>query len=240
MNLILDFGNSLTKYFFVNDDKILERGSFPSSKFDQNILDIKSKRDTEKLIYSSVINIKRKQLSDVFNNTMIISLKDKDLKLPFTNQYKDETLGEDRVALVSAGLNLYPDKDLLIIDIGTCITYDLVSLNKEYIGGSISPGFNLRYSSLHDYTSRLPKLDFMPIESIIGESTEEHIHTGIYNGVIGEINYNIERHRDALRNIETIISGGGANFLLNKIKNVIFADQDFLAHGLNHILQINS
>ena len=80
----------------------------------------------------------------------------------------------------------------------------------------------------------------MPIESIIGESTEEHIHAGIYNGVIGEINYNIERHRDELPNIETIISGGGANFLLNKIKNVIFADQDFLAHGLNHILQINS
>ena len=240
MNLILDFGNSLTKYFFVNDDKILERGSFPSSKFDQNILDIKSKRDTEKLIYSSVINIKRKQLSDVFNNTMIISLKDKDLKLPFTNQYKDETLGEDRVALVSAGLNLYPDKDLLIIDIGTCITYDLVSLNKEYIGGSISPGFNLRYSSLHDYTSRLPKLDFMPIESIIGESTEEHIHAGVFNGVIGEINYNITRHKNDLPNIETIICGGGANFLLNKIKNVIFADQDFLAHGLNHILQINS
>ena len=240
MNLILDFGNSLTKYFFVNDDKILERGSFPSSKFDQNILGIKSKRDTEKLIYSSVINIKRKQLSDVFNNTMIISLKDKDLKLPFTNQYKDETLGEDRVALVSAGLNLYPDKDLLIIDIGTCITYDLVSLNKEYIGGSISPGFNLRYSSLHDYTSNLPKLNFMPIESIIGESTEEHIHAGVFNGVIGEINYNITRHKNDLPNIETIICGGGANFLLNKIKNVIFADQDFLAHGLNHILQINS
>ena len=240
MNLILDFGNSLTKYFFVNDDKILERGSFPSSKFDQNILGIKSKRDTEKLIYSSVINIKRKQLSDVFNNTMIISLKDKDLKLPFTNQYKDETLGEDRVALVSAGLNLYPDKDLLIIDIGTCITYDLVSSNKEYIGGSISPGFNLRYSSLHDYTSNLPKLDVMPIESIIGESTEEHIHAGVFNGVIGEINYNITRHKNDLPDLETIISGGGANFLLNKIKNVIFADQDFLAHGLNHILQINS
>ena len=240
MNLILDFGNSLTKYFFVNDDKILERGSFPSSKFDQNILGIKSKRDTEKLIYSSVINIKRKQLSDVFNNTMIISLKDKDLKLPFTNQYKDETLGEDRVALVSAGLNLYPDKDLLIIDIGTCITYDLVSSNKEYIGGSISPGFNLRYSSLHDYTSNLPKLNFMPIESIIGESTEEHIHAGVFNGVIGEINYNITRHKNDLPNIEIIICGGGANFLLNRIKNVIFADQDFLAHGLNHILQINS
>ena len=179
-------------------------------------------------------------MSDIFKNSKIISLKDKNLKLPFSTQYKDETLGEDRVALVSAGLNLYPDKDLLIIDIGTCITYDLVSSNKEYIGGSISPGFNLRYSSLHDYTSNLPKLNFMPIESIIGESTEEHIHAGVFNGVIGEINYNITRHKNALPNIEIIICGGGANFLLNKIKNVIFADQDFLAHGLNHILQINS
>ena len=240
MNLILDFGNSLTKYFFVNDDKILERGSFPSSKFDDNILDINSKGKIDKLIYSSVIDDKGKELSDIFKNSKIVSLKDENLKLPFSIQYKDETLGEDRVALVSAGLNLYPDKDLLIIDIGTCITYDLVSSNKEYIGGSISPGFNLRYSSLHDYTSNLPKLNFTPTESIIGESTEEHIHTGIYNGVIGEINYNIKRHGDDLPNIETIICGGGANFLLNKIKNVIFADQDFLAHGLNHILQINS
>ena len=240
MNLIFDFGNSFTKYFFVKNNMVVERGSFISRNFDQNILGLNSKGKIDKLIYSSVIDDKGKELSDIFKNSKIISLKDENLKLPFSIQYKDETLGEDRVALVSAGLNLYPDKDLLIIDIGTCITYDLVSLNKEYIGGSISPGFNLRYSSLHDYTSRLPKLDFMPIESIIGESTEEHIHAGIYNGVIGEINYNIERHRDELPNIETIISGGGANFLLNKIKNVIFADQDFLAHGLNHILQINS
>ena len=239
MNLIFDFGNSLIKYFLIHHDKVIERGSFTSSEFDENILDIKTKGHIEKIIYSSVIDDKREELSDVFKNSIIISLKDKNLKLPFTNQYKSETLGEDRVALVSAGLNLHPGKDLLIIDIGTCITYDLVSSNKEYIGGSISPGFNLRYSSLHDYTAKLPKLNPMPIESIIGQSTEEHIHTGIFNGVIGEINYNIERHRNDIPTIETIISGGGANFLLNKIKNVIFADQDFLAHGLNHILQTN-
>ena len=240
MNLIFDFGNSFTKYFFVQNNMVVERGSFISRNFDQNILGINSKGKIDKLIYSSVIDDKGKELSDIFKNSKIISLKDENLKLPFSTQYKDETLGEDRVALVSAGLNLYPDKDLLIIDIGTCITYDLVSSNKEYIGGSISPGFNLRYSSLHDYTSRLPKLDFMPIESIIGESTEEHIHAGVFNGVIGEINYNITRHKNDLPNIETIICGGGANFLLNKIKNVIFAHQDYLAHGLNHILQINS
>ena len=240
MNLIFDFGNSLTKYFFIQDDKVIERGSFTSSKFDENILHVKNKGKIEKLIYSSVIDDKGKELSDVFEKTIIISLKDENLTLPFTNQYKSETLGEDRVALVSAGLNLYPNKDLLIIDVGTCITYDLVSSNKEYVGGSISPGFNLRYKSLNDYTSNLPKLDPMPMESIIGQSTEEHIHSGIYNGIIGEINYNIARHRDDLANIETIISGGGSNFLLNKIKNVIFADQDFLAYGLNHILQTNS
>ena len=240
MNLIFDFGNSFTKYFFVKNNMVVERGSFISRNFDQNILGLNSKGKIDKLIYSSVIDDKGKELSDIFKNSKIISLKDENLKLPFSIQYKDETLGEDRVALVSAGLNLYPDKDLLIIDIGTCITYDLVSSNKEYIGGSISPGFNLRYSCLHDYTSNLPKLNFMPIESIIGESTEEHIHAGVFNGVIGEINYNITRHKNDLPNLETIISGGGANFLLNKIKNVIFADQDFLAHGLNHILQINS
>ena len=119
MNLIFDFGNSLTKYFFIQDDKVIDRGSFISNKFDDNILAIKNKRSIEKLIYSSVIDDKRDELSSIFKNSKIISLRDMTIKLPFTNEYKSETLGDDRVALVSAGLNLYPNKDLLIIDIGT-------------------------------------------------------------------------------------------------------------------------
>jgi type III pantothenate kinase len=113
-------------------------------------------------------------------------------------------------------------------------------MNKKYLGGSISPGFNSRYSSLSDRTSNLPKLEFKTPKSLIGDSTEEHIHAGIYYGIIGEISSNIERQKVRFPNIEIIVSGGGSNFLLNKIKNVIFADQDFLAHGLNHILQTNS
>jgi type III pantothenate kinase len=240
MNLIFDFGNSLTKYFFIQDDKVIDRGSFISNKVDDNMLAIKNKRSIEKLIYSSVIDDKRDELSSIFKNSKIISLRDKTIKLPFTNEYKSETLGDDRVALVSAGLSLYPNKDLLIIDIGTCITYDIVTMNKKYLGGSISPGFNSRYSSLSDRTSNLPKLEFKTPKSLIGDSTEEHIHAGIYYGIIGEISYNIERQKVRFPNIEIIVSGGGSNFLLNKIKNVIFADQNFLAHGLNHILQINS
>ena len=139
MNLIFDFGNSLTKYFFIQDDKVIDRGSFISNKFDDNILAIKNKRSIEKLIYSSVIDDKREELSTIFKNSKVISLRDKTIKLSFTNEYKSETLGDDRVALVSAGLNLYPNKDLLIIDIGTCITYDIVTMNKKYLGGSISP-----------------------------------------------------------------------------------------------------
>ena len=108
MNLIFDFGNSLTKYFFVQNNMVVERGSFISRNFDQNILSINSKGKIDKLIYSSVIDDKGKELSDIFKNSKIISLKDENLKLPFSTQYKDETLGEDRVALVSAGLNLYP------------------------------------------------------------------------------------------------------------------------------------
>ena len=86
MNLIFDFGNSLTKYFFIQDDKVIDRGSFISNKVDDNMLAIKNKRSIEKLIYSSVVDDKRDELSSIFKNSKIISLRDKTIKLPFTNE----------------------------------------------------------------------------------------------------------------------------------------------------------
>jgi type III pantothenate kinase len=133
----------------------------------------------------------------------------------------------------------YPQTNTLIIDIGTCITYDFIDSKNIYHGGAISPGFNLRYSSLNDHTSNLPLLEFKEIDTLIGSNTEDSIHSGIYNGIIAEINYHIEKLCIDYNDLNVVITGGSSKFLLNRIKNAIFADQDFLAIGLNNIINYN-
>ena len=143
------------------------------------------------------------------------------------------------MALVSSAILSYPQTNTLIIDIGTCITYDFVDSKNIYHGGAISPGFNLRYSSLNDHTSNLPLLEFKEIDTLIGSNTEDSIHSGIYNGVIAEINDHIEKLFIDYNDLKVVITGGCSKFLLNKIKNAIFADQDFIAFGLNYIINYN-
>ena len=134
---------------------------------------------------------------------------------------------------------IIPKQNNLIIDIGTCITYDFIDSKNIYHGGAISPGFNLRYSSLNDHTSNLPLLEFKEIDTLIGSNTEDSIHSGIYNGIIAEINYHIEKLFIDYNDLNVVITGGSSKFLLNRIKNAIFADQDFIAVGLNYIINYN-
>ena len=145
----------------------------------------------------------------------------------------------DRVALISSAYINYKNQNNLIIDLGTCITYDFVDLNGTYLGGAISPGITTRYKSLNQNTSNLPLLKYDKIDQILGLTTNESIHIGVNTGVLGEISHYINRLRNSYSDFNVIITGGDSIFLLNKIKNAIFADQDFLATGLNYIIKLN-
>ncbi|HJN54743.1 MAG TPA: type III pantothenate kinase, partial [Flavobacteriaceae bacterium] len=162
------------------------------------------------------------------------------LKLPFNNLYKSkETLGSDRIALASAVIKNYPNSNVLVIDAGTCITMDFIDKNGNYHGGSISPGIDMRYSSLSNYTSNLPKLEKTYPSNIIGSSTEESIHSGIVNGVVFEIRESISEYQRKYKDIKVILAGGDSVFLSKPLKISIFANQNFLLEGLNFILNLN-
>ena len=145
----------------------------------------------------------------------------------------------DRIALASAATHLYPNKNMLVIDAGTCITYDFISSEKEYIGGSISPGISLRYKSLHTFTDKLPLLEANNSKLLTGNNTATSIHTGVVNGVLYEIDGFIEAYKNNYENLTVILTGGDAHFLRDTIKNDIFANSNFLLEGLNHILEYN-
>ena len=132
------------------------------------------------------------------------------------------------------------NNNVLIIDAGTCITFDFVTKDNDYLGGAISPGIRLRYKALNNLTANLPLLETTQPLTIIGNSTETAIHSGIVFGIINEIDGTIDYYKQKYPDLTVILTGGDTNFLSNQLKNSIFANSNFLLEGLNFILDYNS
>ena len=161
-------------------------------------------------------------------------------QLPFENAYDTpETLGVDRLALMAAASKFYPEAAVLVIDAGTCVTYDFIDASGVYRGGAISPGLRLRYEALHHFTAKLPLLSKEMPDSITGTSTTASIHSGVTVGLIHEIDGVIDAYKSEYEDLTVILTGGDANFLSKRLKNTIFANSNFLLEGLNHILKFN-
>ncbi|TNJ41257.1 type III pantothenate kinase [Tamlana fucoidanivorans] len=241
MNLVIDVGNSFVKLAVFKSDEIQYREVIRLKAVLEAISVLKARySNLNKAIISSVGQLNQYQIASIQGefDTLILGV---DTLLPFHNQYKTpKTLGVDRIALVSAAINLYPNNNTLIIDAGTCITYDFVNSQKQYLGGAIAPGLMMRYKSLNNLTANLPLLKLSMPQSITGNSTTECMHSGVVFGVINEIEGAIAQYQDKYSDLTVILTGGDAKFLSKQLKSSIFAHSNFLLEGLNYILQINS
>ena len=239
MNLILDVGNSLLKIALFKKSELIQKFKF-SENYKRNIEDIISNNNVTHSIISNVGRIDDSIINILKESTNLLLVSNQ-LKIPFKNLYKSKnTLGQDRLALVSAAAFNFPNENVLIVDVGSCITYDFKNNNNEYLGGGISPGISMRFKSLNTFTSNLPLIDFDSIYQLIGNNTKNSITSGVVNGTISEINGIIQQYREEFKNIRIILTGGDSNFLLKRIKNTIFADRNFLLIGLNKLLEDNS
>jgi type III pantothenate kinase len=160
--------------------------------------------------------------------------------LPVTNLYQTpETLGNDRLAAAVAGFSLYPRHHVLVINAGTAVTYDLVTSDGSYHGGSISPGMNLRFRALHTFTEQLPLLSHREINFLAGSDTEGSVLSGVINGMAAEMEGMIARYQDLYPGIKIILSGGDLNYFVNRLKISIFALPNIVIYGLHEILAFN-
>jgi len=233
MNLVIDIGNTLVKYAVFNDKKIIKFEK--SDDFDTKIIDdLLQKHIIKNIIISSVrgkVTLKR---------DLNITYLSESTKLPISMKYKtSHSLGKDRLAGVVAASVLYPNKNILIIDAGTCLTMDFIDKNKVYSGGRISPGVEMRYNSLNKLTKNLPKLTLNQSYSPIGVDTNSSIVSGVQNGIIAEAETIINDFREENENLFVILTGGDTIFFENALKNSIFADQNLVLKGLNEILKYN-
>lgn len=241
MNLIVDVGNTFVKFAVFQADTLICKVSLELSEFKKEFKKIKNEfPNLKNAIISSVGRLSKKQIEIVEEDLKVLLLSH-DIELPFKNLYKTpRTLGVDRIALVSASVSQFPDNNVLIIDAGTCITYDFITNRNEYLGGAISPGIRLRYHTLHNFTANLPLLEKNQPKNIIGDSTESSIHSGVVIGIVKEIDGVIDQYKAEHQDLTVILTGGDANFLSNQLKNSIFANSNFLLEGLNYILDFNS
>ena len=236
MNLIIDIGNTRAKVAVFNKDKLMFNLSVDHKNINKNIEKLQKEYNLKNCIFSSVANTSTEAESYKLNKFIKLNHK---TKVPFLNKYNTpKTLGVDRIALASAAAYQYQKKNVLIIDSGTCITYDFLNAKNEYIGGAISPGINLRYKSLNQFTANLPLLKQANYK-LIGKDTKSSIHSGVLNGFIKEIDGVIEQYQHKYSNLTVVLTGGDTNFLAKKLKSSIFATPNFLLEGLNSILIYN-
>lgn len=240
MNLAIDVGNTLVKLGVFDSGKLILKKICIKKDFLNSLSEISDAYPNIKnAIISSVGNFTEHQLSKVQQRYAVFYLNH-ETKIPFVNKYATpQTLGVDRIALISAAVKQYPQQNVLVIDAGTCITYDFLNAENEYLGGAISPGIAMRYKSLHTFTEKLPLLDANNPKILTGNSTTASIHSGVVNGVLYEIEGVISEYRKNYNNLTVILTGGDTHFLRDSIKNDIFANSNFLLEGLNHILEYN-
>jgi type III pantothenate kinase len=241
MNLVVDAGNTFIKLAVYGKDGILDMRQLPLQEFCQGIQKVfEDYPGIRRAIVSSVAHLDKRGL-DVLHVFCPVHLLGKDTRFPFKNSYATpQTLGVDRIALATAAFYNNPHGNTLVVDAGSCVTYDMVNDYGEYLGGAISPGLRMRYRAMHEQTANLPLLE--PVEEVldfIGNSTQSGMHSGVVNGLRLEIDGMIALYESRFPHLTVILTGGDGHFLSKRLKNTIFADSNFLLKGLNHLLEYN-
>ena len=238
MILTVDVGNTRIKAAVFEGSTVLENFVFEKNELEKKIEKILKKfPKCSDLVVASVGNVEKQSFLAFENELNIHFLTHEDV-YPFVNKYATpKTLGIDRMVLASGATLQFPKQNRLVIDAGTCITYDFIDENDNYLGGAISPGLRLRYEALHNYTAKLPLLAFEVPELYIGNSTAQAIHSGVVNGFVYEIDGFIDEYRENFSNFIIILTGGDAVFLAKRLKNTIFANSNFLLESLNQTFQ---
>jgi type III pantothenate kinase len=237
MNICIDFGNTSIKAAAFNGDKIVS--NYNKLNYVE-LLNLVNEHIDYKLAISSVSN-EVVHIVNLIENKERLTIINYLTPVPIKNLYQTpETLGMDRLAAVIGAHFLYPETNCLVIDAGTCITYDLLDKSGNYHGGSISPGMDMRYKAINHYTAKLPMIEDRSFEGLIGKNTNDAIVSGINHGVLGEVNWVISSYKEKYPGIQTVMCGGNIAFFETKIKERIFAVPELVLVGLNRILNYNA
>jgi len=238
--ICIDAGNTLTKVALMKDGSVLALDSFSLADTEGLLHHIRSLPQADACILSSVSAVDD-GVMDVFQQKTAYFMElTANTPVPVCNLYQTpETLGKDRLAAVVGAYSLFPGKDVLVFDAGTALTIDFIDREGKYHGGNISPGLNMRFRALHDYTQKLSLESQTNDYEMIGTSTASAITSGVQNGIVFEMNYYMNHFVKKFPQLVTILTGGDVNFFENKFETRIFAEPNLVSIGLEKIVLFN-
>ena len=237
--LCFDFGNTRRKAaVFIND--VMSETIYLENDELETLELIMEKYKPEGTILSSVIN-HNAAIEKFLSQKSTFHKLSAATKINFTTPVgKPETIGADRLALIAAAVHFYPAKNNLIIGLGSCITYNFVNQSHQFLGGSISPGMDMRFKAMNDYTALLPLEKETWNFPLIGYDTRTNLQSGVLIGMAAEIEGIIGRYSSKYGNFNVVLTGGNSSYFAGQLKTRIFADHNFLFKGLYALSQLNN
>jgi type III pantothenate kinase len=239
MDLVIDLGNTNKKLALFKNGKLFRLRQYPFFNLEivRDFVDHNPRID--RCILASVVAYPQSVRNFLEHRFSFLEFTEL-TPIPILNRYRSKTtLGKDRLAAAVAAAGLFPGKEVLVINMGTCITYDFVNATGEYLGGAISPGIQMCLEALHTFTGKLPLVRLRKNETLIGNTTERSMLSGVLNGAIAEIEGITGRYREQFPELVTILSGGDAKYFDKQLKISIFALPNIVIHGLYQILDFN-
>ncbi|MFK7809023.1 MAG: type III pantothenate kinase [Saprospiraceae bacterium] len=238
MNLIIDIGNTRVKLAAFEGKEIQQKWLWPTLE-EEKLLRLIKRKKIKQIALSSTRGTDKALLKRLSKVVPVLELSAK-TPLPIINSYKTpKTLGKDRLAAVIAANDLFPNKNCLVIDAGTCITYDLITKAGEYLGGGISPGVDMRFKAMDTFTAKLPLVKRTKEIALIGNTTDTALRSGGALGAVFEVAGFIKAYRKEFSPLTVILTGGAADFFEAHLKTKIFVNHNLVLLGLNKILNHN-
>lgn len=237
--LCLDFGNSRLKAALFENDTLKEKFVLGDDAL-QQIEAIVRQQQPAHSILSSVITHDAEVETFLKAHTQFHKLGHTS-RLPFTLPVgKPETVGADRLAIAAAAVHLFKNSNTLVIALGSCVTYNFINQQRQLMGGAISPGMQMRFRAMHEYTALLPLVPACWNVPLIGYDTATNMQSGVVLGMAKEMDGMIDEYNLRFRNFNAVLTGGDIPFFEPHLKNRIFADFDFIFKGLYAISQFNA
>lgn len=237
MNLVIDVGNTRSKYAFFEEDRLIE-ACYSTDRLFEDIGRRKEEGKTIDVFLSGSgkigeeIKLLLRELADSWLEAS------PQMKLPLQIGYDTPaTLGFDRIAICVGAMSMKPGIPLLVIDSGTCITYNYVSAEGVFLGGNISPGLEMRFRGLHHFTAKLPLVE--PAENYggMGKTTEEAIRNGVMDGMLFEVDNYIRNFVNDHADGQVLITGGNSHYLGKRLNSKVLFCRYLGFMGLNSILR---
>ena len=239
MNLTVDIGNTRAKIGLFEEGDLVRQEIWEVWSFEKLSAWLTNQKVKNIILCTVAGKVPSSMQSYLQDHYFYIELSEA-TPLPIENLYKTPaTLGKDRLAAIVGAFQLYPYENCLVIDAGTCITYDILDEQGRYLGGNISPGIRMRLRAMHTFTAGLPHAPMKEMETWIGDTTISALQNGAQQGVLLEMAGFIAHFKVAYGSLKVILTGGDADFFAKKLKSEIFVNHHLVLLGLNKILTYN-